>query len=95
MSSRTFGPRFNAGYQFPRTNAAPIRRGDPIRTETLPNGAVIQIVPLLGSRERLFDVCAQHTSQATGDVHATTFKAHDELEATTEFRRLAAEYSRL
>ena len=75
---RTRGRRFNAGYQFPRTHAATLSRGKPIREARLPNGAVVRIVPLDGGRARRFDVCAEHTDRE-GNMMTSTCLADDGL----------------
>jgi hypothetical protein len=87
VSDRTYGPRFNGGYQFPRTNSAKLRRLPPIRVERLGDGAKVEVVPLAGSRERLYDVCGQWTAPDGMSV-SSTFLAHDELQAGAEFGRL-------
>lgn len=87
---KTRGPRFSGGYQFPRTNAARLKRGEPIREERLGNGAVLRIVPLTGGLRKQFDVCGQWTKRAPdGPIFVTDSTiVRDELEARLEYARL-------
>jgi hypothetical protein len=84
----TIGARNSGGYQFPRTDSASLRRGEAIREQHLPSGAIVRIVPLEGSNkiERMYDVCATFEENGV-DVLDTTI-ARDELEAIAEFTRL-------
>lgn len=87
--SRAYGPRFNAGYQFPRTHAATLVRGEPVRRETPAPGARAEIVPLTGGRRRQFDVCGRWVDRQ--GVHCfSTAIATDELEARKLFVDLCA-----
>lgn len=89
----TYGPRFSHGYQFPRTSSARLTREAPIRREEVPGVGYAQIVPLVGGRRRLFDVCAVWTDpQRNG--YSSTYIATDELEARAEFVKLMAELRR-
>ena len=84
--SRTTGPRFSSGYQFPRTSSVVLRRGRPIKREEIGTGAYAQIVPLTGGRGR-FDVCGEWRNR-DGVYIQETYLASDELEATAEYVRL-------
>lgn len=89
---KTYGPRFSAGYQFPRTSSARLSRGEPIVSETIPGVGTVEIVPLEGGRRRQWDVCAVWTTRE-GDGKSSTFIATDELQARAEFARLMRELS--
>lgn len=84
--SATYGPRFSGGYQFPRTNAAPLHRGEAIREENLGAGARAWIVPLLGGRRKILEVGVEYEDEPGHWVLATCH-AYDELEAREVYVR--------
>lgn len=65
-----WGPRFTAGYQFPRTDATgSMTRGQAVLSEG-PIGvwqARVELVPLVGGRPNLFSVEAVWSHTGTGD----------------------------
>jgi hypothetical protein len=96
----TRGPNFSGGYQFGvdgrSTDAATLRRERPLQHTKLSNGAEIQIVPLTGGRQLVFDVCASwqelHPERGLTQV-SSTYIAQDELDAKAEFHRLVRRLS--
>jgi hypothetical protein len=87
----THGSRFAGGYQFPATSSAPLKRGRPVRAETLPNGYVIEIVPLEGGRAPQWDVCYRHEKRGDYGMNVV----HSEAEARDAFERFARELGAL
>jgi hypothetical protein len=53
-----YGSRFSAGYQFPRTDAIGVQRGEAISREGPigPWRATVAIVPMLGGRPNIYSV---------------------------------------
>jgi hypothetical protein len=85
--SRTTGPRFNNGYQFPRTHASRYTpAGPPIREQRTRRG-VARIIPLRGGRDRLFNVVGEWTDRH-GVTCVSSDITRDALEAIDGWRRL-------
>jgi hypothetical protein len=86
----TRGGRFSADgiYQFPRTDAAGIRREQPIRHDGPlgPDSAVCELVPLTGGRPNLFSVEAVWAGR-NGDSGAITCLLQGEV-AERAYRQL-------
>jgi hypothetical protein len=88
-AGRTYGSRFVAGYQMPRTSAATLTLGAPILAERVPGAwrMDVELCPLFGGRPDLWAVTCTWSNVATGEGGVAQLNLEGEQAARWSFGR--------